>query len=343
MAERATYGASTDGNATKAAIDAMMKLYNETTGIWDENPWWESGVALGAITEYMLNTGSEDYLPQAENTVNIQRAPVPWWPEGGGDFRGDSTDDTGWWALALASLYQLTGNSTYLDIAKEDEAYMFKYWNTSTCNGGLIWNIPNRTYHNAISNELYLELTATLHNLIPGDEYYLNQSLLEWNWFKVSGMINSEHLVNDGLTTDEACVNNDYPTWTYNQGVILSGLVQLSNATGNSSYLDTAKLIADAVVNNATLSPDGILTEPCTENCDSNVPEFKGSFIRGLSKLDAALGGHRYASYIQANAQSAYDNARNGSDFYGYRWQGPFDNASIGRQESAVYLMMAAW
>ncbi|KAI1171525.1 glycoside hydrolase family 76 protein [Nemania sp. FL0916] len=333
-----------DADTVHAAIEAMNAFYNDTTGLWDTGPWWHSGVALRAIAEYTLATGSDEYMDMAAFTVTTQRAPLDWWPEGGGDFRADSTDDTGWWALALASLYQASGNSTYLDLAKEDEAYMYSYWNTTTCDGGLIWNIPNRTYHNAISNELYLELTATLHNLIPGDTYYLGQAMQEWEWFNATGMINSEGLINDGLTEDSSCVNNGQPVWSYNQGVILAGLVQLSTATGDASYLNTAQKIADAVVNDASLSPNGILTESAcatADECEPNGTAFKGIFMRGLAKLDAVLDGHPYQTYIQNNAQSAYDNARNGTDFYGFAWQGPFDTGTIGRQESAVDLLLS--
>ncbi|KAI1398197.1 glycoside hydrolase family 76 protein [Hypoxylon fuscum] len=340
---------SSDVDTTRAAVDAMMALYDNTTGLWDpDNPgssWWQSGVALWALSDYMVKSGSREYLTQAENTVNIQRAPLDWWPEGGGDFRADSTDDTGWWALAMTSMYQLTGDEEYLDIAKEDEAYMFDYWNTTTCSGGLIWSIPTRTYHNAISNELYLELTATLHNLIPGDTLYLNHSLMEWEWFNNSGMINSENLVNDGLTDDATCVNNGATTWTYNQGVILGGLVELSKATGDQSYLDTARQIADATLSSATLVQGGILTEPCDteEECEPNGTAFKGIFMWELGKLDAVLDDHPYKTFITDNARAAYENARNGSDFYGFRWQGPFDNVTIGTQESAVDLLIAAY
>ncbi|OTA90942.1 glycoside hydrolase family 76 protein [Hypoxylon sp. CO27-5] len=327
----------------------MMALYDDTTGLWDPNnpgsSWWQSGVALWTLCEYMIKSGSRDYLPQALNTVKIQRAPLSWWPEGGGDFRADSTDDTGWWALAMTSLYELTGDEEYLNIAKEDEAYMFKYWNTTTCGGGLIWNIPSRTYHNAISNELYLELTAKLHNLIPDETVYLYHTLLEWEWFNKSGMINSQNLVNDGLTDDAACVNNGMTTWTYNQGVILGGLVELYNATGDPSYLDEARRIADAAVSSTILVANGTITEPCNseEECEPNGTAFKGIFVRELAKLDAALDDHPYQALIQNNAEAAYANARNGSDFYGFLWQGPFDKVTIGTQEAAVDLLIAAF
>ncbi|KAI0454612.1 putative glycosyl hydrolase [Xylaria acuta] len=335
-----------DVDTVRAAIEAMNAFYNDTTGLWDTGPWWHSGVALRAIAEYMLISGSDEYVDLAAYTVETQRAPLSWWPEGGGEFRADSTDDTGWWALALASLYQVTRNSTYLDLAKLDEAYMYDYWNTTTCGGGLIWNIPSRTYHNAISNELYLELTATLHNLIPSDTFYLNQALKEWDWFNATGMINSEGLINDGLTEDASCVNNGQPVWTYNQGVILAGLVQLSVATGDTSYLDIAQSIADAVINDASLSPIGILTEHAcatADECEPNGTAFKGIFMRGLAKLNAVLDDHPYASYIEKNAKSAYDNSRNSTDFYGFAWQGPLEihAGTIGRQVSAVDLLLS--
>ncbi|KAI1290535.1 putative glycosyl hydrolase [Xylaria venustula] len=332
-----------DADTVRDAIEAMNAFYNETTGLWDTGPWWHSGVALRVVADYMDKTGSDEYADLAAFTVDTQRAPLAWWPEGDGDFRADSTDDTGWWALALTSLYQVTGNSTYLDLAKEDEAYMYDYWNTTTCGGGLIWNIPSETYHNAISNELYLELTATLHNLIPGDTVYLDRALEEWDWFNATGMINSAGLVNDGLTEDASCVNNGQPVWTYNQGVILAGLVQLAAATDDDSYLDAARSIADAVVSSTSLSPDGILTENAcatANDCEPNGTAFKGIFIRGLSKLDAVFDDHPYQEYIQQNAQSVYDNARNSTNFYGFAWQGPFDTGTIGRQESVVDLLL---
>jgi predicted alpha-1,6-mannanase (GH76 family) len=334
-------------SAAGAAVEAMMTFYDNATGRWDpKSPWWQSGNALQSVMDYMAKTGSRAYLPQARNTIRIQRQNLSWWPEGGGDFRADSTDDTGWWALAILRMYELTNDADLLEIAKTDEAYMHSYWNTTTCEGGLIWDIPTLSYHNAISNELYLELTASLHNLIPGDTLYLNRSLTAWRWFNNSGLINPQHLINDGLTQDAACKNNGQNTWTYNQGVILGGLSQVYVATGNSSFLDTACSIADAVISSSALSQSGILTEfyPPLEPIEPDSPAFKGIFIRNLQKLNLLLPKRPYENYIQSNALSAYKNARNGSDshFYGNLWQGPFDFATIGRQESVVNLLVSA-
>jgi hypothetical protein len=43
-------------------------------------------------------------------------------------------------------------------------------------------------------------------------EYYLDWAMTEWQWFQSSGMINSQNLINDGLTND-TCENNGGTVW----------------------------------------------------------------------------------------------------------------------------------
>jgi hypothetical protein len=84
--------------AAKAAIDAMnAAFYNQTDGRWStSDAWWVTANALTTVVDYMNKTGSRDYMDTALHTIEQQRGPVPWWPQGGGLFRADSTDDTGW-------------------------------------------------------------------------------------------------------------------------------------------------------------------------------------------------------------------------------------------------------
>lgn len=330
-----------------SAIDAMNTAwYNETDGRWNSSTaWWLTGNALQALCDYMYKTGDRQYLSQAEGTVEKQSGPLAWWPEGGGEFRADSTDDTGWWALALVRLFDITSDSGYLDTAELDEEYIYSYWNASTCGGGIVWDIPDLSYKNAISNELYIKLAASLHNRNPGDTQYLRRALEVWDWFDSAGMINSDNLVNDGLSegSNGTCTNNGATTWTYNQGVILGALSELYLATGDSGYLDKAKSIADAVVTSAALSPSGILTEPCEAagDCDSNQEAFKGIFTRNLAELNILLADRPYGTYLGNNAQSAWENDRNSSDSYGLSWAGAYTDATVGTQSSVLSLLVA--
>ena len=134
---------------------------------------------------------------------------------------------------------------------------------------------------NAIANELFLDVAAHLANRAgPKSNYYLNWAKKEWNWFKHSGMIDSKHLINDGLD-NVTCQNNGGTVWSYNQGVILGGLTELSRATHDNSYIHTAKQIADAAIKNLTDS-NGILHDVCEPDCgaDGSVSITRNPILR---------------------------------------------------------------
>ncbi|KAJ4304470.1 hypothetical protein N0V88_002083 [Collariella sp. IMI 366227] len=256
-------------SAAKGAIDALnSRFYDSEQAIWSPGaPWWLSGVAITSVIDYMHKTRSSDYMDQVNTMIEKQRAPLAWWPQGDGDFRGDSTDDTGWWGLAMIRMFDLTGNATYLNISMEDEAYMYESWTDTACGGGIYVDIEKQTYKNAIANELYIKLAASLHNRVNNDTFYLERAETAWSWFRRSGMINSNNLINDGLSkrSDGSCVNNKLPVWTYNEGVILGGLSELYLGTSNTTYLTTARTLADALLLNTTIpnSTIKILTEIC--------------------------------------------------------------------------------
>lgn len=187
-----------------------------------------------------------------------------------------------------------------------------------------------------------MKLAASLHNRIAGDTAYLAKAQTAWAWFRDSGLVNGDHLVNDGLTDD--CANNGQPVWTYNQGVVLGALAELYRATDDDAYLDAAATIADAVVANDTLSPGGVLYEQACEPdapCDNNQQAFKGIFMRNLGELNAVLDGAPYARYLKANADAVFNNDRNNGSLYGISWNGPYTAASVGTQSSAVSLFVA--
>ncbi|KAK4157954.1 glycoside hydrolase [Chaetomidium leptoderma] len=347
--------------AAKAAIDAMNnKFYSSSQAIWSpDDPWWLSGVALTGIIDYMRKTNSDDYMDQVKNIIQVQRTQ---WPQGGGDFRAESTDDTGWWALAMVRMYDLTGDTTYLNISVEDEAYIYNCWTSSPCGGGIYVDIKTQSYKNAIANELYIKLAASLHNRISNDTKYLSRAQTAWSWLQGTGMINGDNLINDGLAArdDGTCFNNKLPVWTYNQGVILGALVELYHATGDKAHLTSARTIADAVLasplltsttNKDSTTNNGTLTESsCTPNeqdgCNDDQQVFKGVFAYSLAELDDAIpdGSHPYRAYLQQNAQTAYDKAREGSaggDLYDVSWAGPFRNSTVAKQASAVGLLVA--
>jgi predicted alpha-1,6-mannanase (GH76 family) len=305
----------------------LMLSYNSSNGIIG-NSWWQGAVALSTVEEYQQATGDTEYSYAITNAFNDNES---------GNFEDSYMDDTGWWGNAWLTAYQMTGESQYLQMAETDANYIHQYWD-DTCGGGVWWN-TSKTYKNAIPNELFLELTAGLHNAIPGDTTYLSWANAEWSWFSGSGMINSGNLVNDGLTS--SCTNNGETTWTYNQGVILGGLAELYQATGNTSLLAAAEKIANAAI--LGLSSGGVLVEPCEpSSCDTDEQSFKGIFAYNLKYLSEVAGTTAYASFFENQARSIEANDTNSSNQLGLQWTGPVDTLTSYSQASAEDALVGA-
>lgn len=327
---RAASGLSNDYNADdEQAAAALQSWYNINSGNWNSLGRWQWANAVDALENTYTRTNGMEYGYVMADTYDQNAS---------GDFINDAGyDDEGWWALAWIRAYDLTGNNRYLSMAKTIFSDMATNgWDTTTCGGGMWWN-KAKTYKNAITNELFLTIAARLHQRTPGDGgsgSYLDWANKEWAWFSNSGMINSSHLINDGLTS--SCTNNGQTTWTYNQGIILGGLTDLYKITGNLTYLNTAEAIANAAIS-ALVSPAGILREPCEpSNCDGDQEQFKGLFMRNLAYLYDEDHQASYYQFLVANANSIWSNDADSSNQFGLVWSGPFDSASPAKQSSAM-------
>jgi len=320
------YGAA-EGSAAVArarvAADVLMSSYDWNKA-WFPSSWWNSAVALQTIGDYMERTGDRRYLTQLDRTFERNKGPFPagelssdeiW-----GDFTSRAIDDGMWWALNWIQAYDLTGRRKYLDMAVKIAKFTENYWD-ATCGGGVWWD-HERTYKNAVTNGQWIRLTASLHNRIRGDRYWLGRARQAWDWYAGSGMINSDHLVNDGLNGD--CRNNGSTVWTYNQGLAIGGALELWRATRDPRLLAMARRLADAAIDGG-LTVDGVLTEWCdalTRTCDDNAKQFKGIFLRYLMDLADTTGDRRYQEFIARQAETIWTRDRDAANRLGVRWAG---------------------
>jgi len=303
------------------AASVLQGWYNSKSGTWNTTGWWNSANCLNAIIDYTARSKDTAYVNDIANTYSAA----------GPSFLNDYYDDEGWWALAWINAYDYTGQLQYLNLAKSIFNDMSGGWD-STCGGGIWWS-KDKTYKNAIANELFFEVATHLHLRTSGDTTYLNWATREWQWFEGTGMINSQSLINDGLNS--SCQNNGETTWTYNQGVILGGLADLAKATGNATLITRAQSIANATLSH--LTSNGILKEPCEPNCGGDGPQFKGIFMRHLYYLNNNGGSvSSYVPFLQNNANSIWNSDRSNSNQLGLMWMGPFDSADASRQSSAM-------
>ncbi|KAG5980478.1 hypothetical protein E4U55_003991 [Claviceps digitariae] len=359
-----------------ASINALNGYwYNVRTGVWDD-AWWNSGNALTTLADFALLRLAEanklnigGYL---RNTfVQAQKANVQTIKararngtiasrycldhnhgcmakrefletRGFHDFINDFYDDEGWWALGLIRSFDVSRDRNYLNAA----LHIFNDMQTgrgTPCGGGIFWS-KERKYVNAITNELYLSVAASLARRLPQNKTMGSIAIDQWNWFEKSGMINSDYLINDGL--DEHCKNNRLQTWSYNQGVVLGGLAELFRLTGDVGYVEKAVRIARAAIKSLSNS-QGIFveTDKCElrpGNCGRDGQQFKGIFVRNLGYLNEVAPHQEFKDFILRNADSIWKNDRDGQNRLGVAWTGPYVAATVPTQSSALDVLVAA-
>jgi predicted alpha-1,6-mannanase (GH76 family) len=329
----------------RVAADVLMSSY-EPVKAWFPSSWWNSAVALQTVGDYMERTGDRRYLQQLDTTFEKDKGVFPAGYLSGdpllGNFTSRAIDDSEWWALTWVQTYDLTKNPKYLDMAVTIARYVEGYWD-DTCGGGVWWD-AERTYKNAVTNGLWIRLTAELHNRIPGDRHWLGRAQQGWNWFTGSGLINADGLVNDGLTTS-TCQSNHETVWTYNQGLAIGAGLELWRATRNPGLLTTVRRLADSAIGTKGLAPGGVLAESCEvpgKSCDDNQKQFKGIFLRYWMDLTDTTHDRRYTTFRTRQADSVWDNDRDAAGRLGLRWSGAEPNVFDWRtQASALSALIA--
>lgn len=152
----------------------------------------------------------------------------------------------------------------------------------------------------------------------PYNSLHLSDAVTAYDWLKNSGMTNDAGLYIDGFHIHNYGVNGTIGTgkcdepdeivWTYNQGVILSGLRGLWEATGNISYLeDGHRLVRNVIAATGWklysephvpppsdlfgrwkwygLGRAGVLEDGCDASgtCNQDQQTFKGIFFHHLT------------------------------------------------------------
>ncbi|KAK5119260.1 hypothetical protein LTR85_007874 [Meristemomyces frigidus] len=274
-------------------------------------------------------------------------------------------------------------------------------FDTSLCGGGITWNPALAPYKNAITNELFISSSIAMYLFYPGDNdsnpypspAYVNATNLtlpalpalaahdplllanaanEYAWFKTHNFTNAQGLVVDGFhisVNQTTCDERDEMVYTYNQGVLLSGLRQLWEATGDTTYLTDGYSYVETVVNAtgwharsqaqagqwAGLGRNGIMEDYCDApaNCSQDNQVFKGIYfhhldlfceplptstplVAGLTNTaSSALASEHagkcasYIPWIEHNANAALS-TRNATGIIGGWWGASYVNKTQG-------------
>ncbi|KAJ5103328.1 Six-hairpin glycosidase [Penicillium argentinense] len=200
-------------------------------------------------------------------------------------------------------------------------------WDKSLCGGGMIWNPTLIPYKNAITNELYISASIAMYLYFPGDPIdspfiansqsnrtyphnptHLKAAVDAYAWLKKSNMTGAGGLYADGFHISgwqsssnpgsKKCDELNKMVYTYNQGVVLSGLRGLWLGTGNQDYLRDGHELVHKVLRAtgwpqtksnkwAGLGRGGVLEEACDSHasCSQNGQTFKGILFHHLTEF----------------------------------------------------------
>lgn len=272
-------------------------------------PWWSCANAVEAMVDYMNLTRTTIYdarlkeihagnvlrgsrLPRLADALRTQgkwseadeaklrrtvKSLDPEKPQGS-EFRNEYLDDSAWWGVAWLKFHERTKDRRYLRTAVAIHKHMAAHWRKE---GGVSWAAEaDKRDPNAITNSLFVVLSARLHRVTKQREY------LDWAekaiaWEKEAKLYDGTGIV------DRPGHQGDY--WTYNQGAYLGGLEALHQATGKQAWLDEAAAVASTMVDKSgVVREDGVLYEKLSAD-GWDVGMFKGICARYFAILSRSL------------------------------------------------------
>ncbi len=334
-------------NKTQKSIEVLQKWYNNKTGLYETTSWWNAANAITVLCDYSRITGDMKYMPVVDNTFETCKQFEVQMPDTSENwictnFINDYYDDEGWWLLAWIEAYDITGDEKYLQMSQTIFDDLILGWD-SICGGGIYWKKPN-IGKAAVQNELFMLSALRLYQRSPGKITeglsYLQWADKCWEWFQQTEMISANYLIENGL--DENCEPSSGRYYTYNQGMILSAMVEFSKIKNDNSYLELAKKIAASTMTHLVYE-SGVLKDPTEPHPNGDAVQFKGIFIRHLSYLYKHSKSPDIEQFIHHQVEALWNRARNPkTGEIGAIWDGPFDQADAARQTSAIDALNAA-
>ncbi|KAG4433447.1 hypothetical protein IFR05_011073 [Cadophora sp. M221] len=285
--------------AKSIAFD-MMSYYtgNNTGDIPGNLPapyyWWEAGAMFGAMVDYWYYTGDTTY-----NDVTTQA--LLWQVGPNRDYmtpnqtKTEGNDDQGFWGLAAMSAAEVnfpnppSDQPQWLALAQAVFNTQAPRWDTTSCGGGLKWQIftfnNGYNYKNSISNGCFFNLGARLAKY-TGNNTYSDWAEKTYEWMESIGLIDQNYYVFDGSDDLINCTRVNRLQWTYNAGAMLLGAANMYNHTNGSTIWKTR---LDGLIQGLDVFfPNGqnVMQEVACENnglCNVDQHSFKAYLARWMA------------------------------------------------------------
>ncbi|KKK24532.1 hypothetical protein AOCH_001623 [Aspergillus ochraceoroseus] len=290
--------------------------------------WWEAGAMFGALIDYWYYTGDDTW-----NNITMQG--LLWQAGDSGTFmpsnqtRTEGNDDQGFWAFAAMSAAERgfpnppDDHPGWLAMAQAVFNTQARRWDTSTCGGGLRWQIftwnNGYTYKNTISNGCFFNLAARLAKY-TGNQTYADWATKVWDWTRDVGFLTDDYMFYDGADDVSNCTHFDKIQWTYNPGVYLLGAASMYNFTnGDPMWKERTEQIINSTSIFFVNNPKDVLQERACEpvnTCEVDQRSFKGYLARWMA-ASTQMAPFTYDTVIprlRASATAAAKTCTGGAD-----------------------------
>ncbi|EKG20847.1 Glycoside hydrolase family 76 [Macrophomina phaseolina MS6] len=192
---------------------------------------------FGALVDYWHYTGDDTYNQWTIEGM-IHQIGDNWDYMPANQSKSLGNDDQGFWGMAAMSAAE-TGfpnppddKPGWLALAQAVFNTQYRRWDSSTCGGGLRWQIYsfNRgyDYKNTITAGCFFNIASRLTRY-TGNSTYAEWADKTWDWMDTLGLINSEYHFYDGSDSKINCSAFDRTQWTYNAGIFLHGAATMWN------------------------------------------------------------------------------------------------------------------
>ncbi|KAJ3109865.1 hydrolase 76 protein [Phlyctochytrium planicorne] len=283
-----------NADAVTAALKAAMPWlsYHFSTpgdGAWEQTlvQWHESGEFWNCYLDYKQTTGDSKY--DAFYGENLRLASFG----DNADFLGGKNrliqetlygkwnDDIAWWGLTAVTGAEVNGPKSLIDPTSSEPSgswftvadftlqEMFEQYD-QVCGGGIYWsrnrlsqNEGLKAYKSVISNVQAIQLASRLLRINPSNSTYKDWADKTYAWLQSSTLMSKDFRIADGVTAlnDSTCGPDhiDFSEWSYQPGVLMSGLAYMYEATKDEKYYTQALGVFDTFqrifVRNATSTP----------------------------------------------------------------------------------------
>ena len=244
-------------------------------------------------------------------------------------------DDVLWMVLAFIRAYELTGDRTSRDLARQNFDATVARGLSDDLGGGLWWTTDERE-KNACVNGPGAIAAYRLYQAFA-DPAYLERARSLYAWERTSLFDPDSGAVFDHVsqTADGAGVVNRQ-TYTYNQGTFIGAASALYRATGVPSYyLDALQAYAYA---RDHLTVAGVLRSEGGEGGDAG--GFRGIFARYAAEFTRGSAVEGAGAWLTLNAQTAWAH-RDARGLIGKDWTQPTPRGRLNAFDcsSAVVMM----